>query len=109
MAVPTTAELARQTASEFADLKKDVELLLKQTEQLKLNELPTDLAVLNHRLAQIEKAAEDLRIMPVLTDRVNKLEKHKEEADRRYWQFVVLFVGGILTLAINLVVSFVRK
>lgn len=89
MAESKITELARRTELDLAVLRNDVDSL-----QEKLTE--AGLKVLSERLA-------------VLEDRVTELRKSKEEADRRYWQFVVLFVGGILTLAINLVVSFVRK
>lgn len=89
MPSPTPTELAREALIKVGLLEKDVVRLQEESKQL-------DLLRLRERIA-------------VLEDRVTELKKSKEEADRRYWQFVVLFVGGILTLAINLVVSFVRK
>ena len=89
MPSPTPTELARDALTKVGLLEKDVVRLQEEAERL-------DPLQLRERLA-------------VLEDRVTELRKSKEEADRRYWQFVVLFVGGILTLAINLVVSFVRK
>ena len=89
MPSPTPTELARDAHTQVGLLEKDVVRLREEAERL-------DPLQLRERLA-------------VLEDRVAELRKSKEEADRRYWQFVVLFIGGLLTLAINLVVSFVRK
>lgn len=89
MAESKISQLARQTELDLAVLQAEVQALREML-------LGGDLANIRERLA-------------VLEDRVTELRKSKEEADRRYWQFVVLFIGGILTLAINLVVSFVRK
>lgn len=87
MATPT--EMAHEAQKQIATLRAEFDIRQTVLEKLNLSELRERIAVLE--------------------DRVTELKKSKEEADRRYWQFVVLFVGGILTLAINLVVSFVRK
>ncbi len=89
MAESKVSQLARQTELDLAVLQQEVQSL---RDKIASGDLPS----VRERLA-------------VLEDRVTELKKSKEEADRRYWQFVVLFIGGILTLAINLVVSFVRK
>ena len=89
MPSPTPTEIARDALIKVGLLEKDVLRLQEEAERLNLPQLRERLAVLE--------------------DRVTELKKSKQETDRRYWQFVVLFVGGILTLAINLVVSFVRK
>ncbi len=89
MAESKVEQLARETELELALVKKDVEGVRKDVDSANLNEIRERLAVLE--------------------DRVTEFRESKREADRRYWQFVVLFVGGILTLAINLVVSFIRK
>ena len=89
MPSPTPTELARDALAKVALLEKDVARLQEESERL-------DRLQLRERIAVFE-------------DRVTELKTAKLETDRRYWQFVVLFIGGILTLAINLVVSFVRK
>ncbi len=87
MATPT--EMAHEAHKQIAEMRAEVDARISGLDKLNLLELRERLAVLE--------------------DRVAELRKSKEEADRRRWQFVVLFVGGLLTLAINLVVSFVRK
>ena len=89
MAESKAAQQAKENQIALAVLSSDVK-------SLEADFAKGDLPSVRERLAGLE-------------DRVTELRKSKEEADRRYWQFVVLFVGGILTLAINLVVSFVRK
>jgi len=74
----------------------DLALVRKDVEAIRRDIDSANLAQLRERLA-------------VLEDRVTELKKMREESDKRYWQFVVLFVGGLITLGINLVVSFVRK
>ena len=109
MASELPTQLAREAKDAISRLKQDHEFLQKRFEDLDLLEVRERVARIEERLSRIEKIQEEHKELPVLADRINKLEKNKEEADRRYWQFVVLFIGGILTLAINLVVSFIRK
>jgi len=89
MAETKLEQLTRQTELDLALVRKDVEAIRRDIDS-------ANLAQLRERLA-------------VLEDRVTELKKMREESDKRYWQFVVLFVGGLITLGINLVVSFVRK
>jgi chromosome segregation ATPase len=89
MAETKLEQLARQTELELAIVRKDVESLQHDIDSANLNQIRERLAVLE--------------------DRINELKKSKEESEKRYWQFVVLFVGGLVTLGINLVVSFIRK
>ena len=88
MAESKVALLARATEIEVALVKKDFEGLRANITTANLNQI-------RERLAVVE-------------DRVGELKKAREETEKRYWQFAVLFVGGLITLAINLVVSFVR-
>jgi hypothetical protein len=39
---------------------------------------------------------------------LKQLKRVKDDTDKRYWQFVFLFIGGLITLGIQLTVSFVR-
>ena len=89
MAETKLEQLTRQTELELALVKKDVEAIQKDMDSANLNQV-------RERLAIIE-------------ERILELRKMREESDKRYWQFVVLFVGGLITLGINLVVSFVQK
>ena len=107
MATPT--EMAREAHTQIALLRAEFEIHQRGIETLKLIDLRERLAVLDEKIAKLERELEAVKCLPVIVVRVDKLEQHRDETDKRRWQFVVLFVGGILTLAINLVVSFVRK
>jgi hypothetical protein len=85
----TAIQVARATKHELDLLKKDIDSLATDIDRAKLAELRERIAILE--------------------ERVTELKKLREEAEKRYWQFVVLFIGGLITLGINLVVSFVRK
>jgi len=50
-----------------------------------------------------------LRKVAVIEERLAELKRLKEETDRRYWQFHMLFIGGIITLAIQVLILFFKK
>lgn len=85
----STAELIRRLDVELAVLRSEFDGLREQISRTELAQIRERLAVVEHTLAE--------------------LKKQKEEADRRLWQFTVLFVGGLITLAINFALVFVRK
>lgn len=89
MAESKVEQLARETEKELALIKKDGEALQKDIDQADLNQVRERIAVLEERVVE--------------------LKKMREESEKRYWQFVVLFVGGLITLGINIAVSFIRK
>ena len=80
-----------------------------------VQELQTQMAEIQERVNnfrdEIHRANlfELLRKVAVLEDRIAELKRLKEETDRRHWQFVLLFVGGIITLAIQLLLLFFKK
>jgi chromosome segregation ATPase len=47
--------------------------------------------------------------LAVLEQQVADLKKAAEESDRKRWMLVVAVIGSFLTLAANLVLSFLRK
>lgn len=53
-------------------------------------------ADLSERLARLEAAVDELR-------------RTRDRFESRSWQLAMLVVGGVVTLAINLAVSFLRK
>ncbi len=50
-----------------------------------------------------------LRKVAVIEERLAELKRLKEETDRKYWQFYMLFIGGIITLAIQVLILFFKK
>jgi hypothetical protein len=87
--MPSPTELANQAIS-------NGQVLTIRVDELRTHVDSFDLLSLRERVA-------------VLESQVVELKRNKEESEKRYWQFVVLFVGGLLTLAINVTVSFIRK
>ena len=43
----------------------------------------------------------------VLKSRLDKLEKHIDETDKRRWQFVYIFAGAVATLLVTVIVQLV--
>ncbi len=89
MAQRTNTDLIRDLQVEVANLRAELTSQKVLVDHIKFVEMRERLAVVEHTLAE--------------------LKKQKEEADRRLWQFIVLFVGGLITLAINFALVFVRK
>ena len=79
-----------------------------QEVQIQLAELKQRVGTFRDEIDRVN-LIELIRKVAVLEQRLNELKRLKDETDRRYWQFVVLFIGGLITLGINLVVSFIRK
>jgi len=78
-----------------------------------INALEIEVARLTERVSNLREETASIRDMAaqlaVIKEQITELKKMREEADRGYWQFILLFVGGIVTLAINIVVSFIKK
>jgi chromosome segregation ATPase len=93
-------KLIRETQQEVKVLAERVDGLRHELSQLSLPELRDRMSLLAERLAVTE-------------DRVNKLEKTKEEAEKRHWQFVYIVLGAALallsSLLVNLLLLLVKK
>jgi hypothetical protein len=114
MASPT--ELARESLNKTEILQKVVELLKERLDKLDKLQLYERLAVVERRLADLEKAVEELKPtkaeheeMGAVKNRLTQLEDQKKLGDTRAFQFIVLFIGGLLTLAINIALLFLKK
>ena len=112
MAAPTTAELGQRTAL----LEQAVDVLREQVETLELVQLRERVKVLEERLVEVVKAVDGLKPtkaeaeeMGALKNRLTQLEEQKKLGDTRVFQFVMLFVGGVVTLAINIALLFLKK
>ncbi len=85
MASPSPAEIAKQTTKDLAVLQATFDYHKTQYDNLQLTVLRETVAVLSERVARLEKA--------------------KDEADKRQWQFVYITLGVIGSLLSGLVVQ----
>ena len=123
MASPT--ELAREAMEHSRAIRKEFDLLKQLVELRDLPGLQDRLTSLQSRIEIIETTAAVLRTeynltsrkfdevdhvesrerTAVLETRVEELERCKQEADKRQWQFVYIFAGGMATLLVTAVVQ----
>ena len=68
-------------------------------------------AVLEEKVAKLERRAEDAdrlrERLSVVESQQADLKKAKDEADKRQWQFVYIFAGAIASLLVTVVVQLV--
>jgi hypothetical protein len=107
MASESPTRLAREAKEAGELLKQEHEFLLSRFDDLDLLGLRERVARIEERLLRVEKTQEDIKEVPVLADRINKLEKHKEETEKRGWQFVFIGAGAGLALIGGIVVQLV--
>jgi len=87
MAAKSPIEYAREIATDLAVLRAEYDTTSREYEK-------ADLARLRERTA-------------VLETRVAELERCKQDADKRQWQFVYIFAGGMATLLVTVLVQLV--
>lgn len=85
MPSPSAIELARTTRSDLALLEQEFNLHIETFKSYELAELRTMVAILSERVVRLEKA--------------------KEDVDKRQWQFVYITLGVIGSLLSGLVVQ----
>jgi hypothetical protein len=123
MASPT--ELAREAMEHSRAIRKEFDFLKQLVELRDLPGLQDRLMSVQLRIDAIEMTAAILRAeydstsrkfdnfdlvdsrerTAVLETRVEELERCKQEADKRQWQFVYIFAGGMATLLVTAVVQ----
>jgi phage shock protein A len=114
--MPSPTELARDALQKTEVLENSVALLKERLDRLDTAQLRERLVVLESRLVELEKALETLKPtkaeaeeMGALKSRLTQLEEQKKLGDTRAFQFIVLFIGGLITLAINIALLFLKK
>ena len=85
--MPTNTELIREARLQIESLQTGFNFREKELARFDMSLLREDLAVLKSRL--------------------DKLEKHVEETDKRRWQFVYIFAGAVATLLVTVIVQLV--
>lgn len=109
-------QLARDALHRLELLVKDIQALQKELEKNDLPEVRERLAVTERRLDDLVSLVEQFKPtkaeseeMGAIKNRITQLEEQKRLGDSRTFQFVVLFIGGLLTLAINIALLFLKK
>lgn len=115
MAHPTPTERINALREEVEVLKALVATVRESLSQHSAQKAGERLAVLENRLTELDKAFEQLKPskaeaeeMGALKNRLSQLEEQKKLGDTRAFQFIVLFIGGLLTLAINIAILFLK-
>lgn len=114
MASPS--ELARQAQQHSEELEQEFRLLKQLVEThdlpairerlIRVEEKLNQVVTLVDRLTPNKAEAEE---MGALKNRLTQLEEQKKLGDTRAFQFIVLFIGGLITLAINIALLFLKK
>lgn len=92
--MPSPTELARAALEHSQDLRQEFELLKQQVDTKELLGLRDRFVILESRFASLEKYEAEIRRISVVEDRVADLKRHKDESDKRNWQFVFLAFGA---------------
>jgi len=101
----TPTELARDAQRGVEGLQAELNYLRQSLEKLQLDDLRILVKLLEQKLSATEKELASLRAIPVIEDRLAKLEKHKEETEKRQWQFIYIFAGAMASLLITVLVQ----
>jgi len=105
MATPT--ELAREAQKQIELLQAEFEIHQRGMENLKLFDLRERLVVLEQKIAKLERELEALKSLPIIADRVDRLERDRDESEKRRWQFAYIFAGAVATLLVTVLVQLV--
>lgn len=101
MATPT--ETARQAQTDVSLLRQEFESFVDGYERLDVLAMSHRLAVLEAQMNRLERVAEEVKHIPAILDRLNKLEEEKRESYKRVWQFFFLLGGVVLGVVGNLI------
>jgi|GEM_PF-6886392 len=111
-----TEQMANDALKKIDVLRAEFDFLQKQLERLGLDELRVQMTKIKTQLEGLEKATEQLKPskaeaeeMGALKNRLSQLEEHRKLGDTRVFQFIILFVGGVVTPLINIVLLFLKK
>lgn len=83
-------------------LEGRLQLLEQEVGLAEVTATSKQIAVLHDRLEQLSTAAVRIAAYEV---RIAELKRCKQEADKRQWQFVYIFAGGMATLLSSVVVQ----
>ena len=105
----TPTELARQAQTDILLLRQEFRTFVDGYKSLDVRTMSERLAVLEDRVARLEKAVEEVKHMPAILDRLNKLEEEKRESHKRSANFIYAVIGIAIGIVGNLIVSAFKK
>jgi hypothetical protein len=106
---PSPTEKVRILQEEVLVLKAQILAIQKDIDRSDVHRVRERLAVIDERLNRLDRAIEEHKQFPVLENRLAQLEEQKKLGDTRLFQFVMLFVGGVITLSVQIVLLFFKK
>lgn len=116
MASESPTQLAREAKHGVELLKQDVELLKERFDILDLIQLRERVAVLESHAKKQDAELEEHKStraeaeeFGALKNRIAQLEEEKKRGETRSFQVTVLFIGGLITLAIQIVLLFLKR
>ncbi len=116
MAEPTPTQLVRLALTTIEVLKNDIANLQQFVADAELSKHRERTAVLEYQVAQLLALMEEHKptraeaeILGALKIRMTQLEEEKKRDQTRVFQVMILFLGGIITLAIQIVLLFFKK
>ncbi len=85
--MPTPTELAHEAQVQIARLRAEFDMREKELTRIDLQSIREELAVMRAKL--------------------DKLENHIDDTEKRRWQFVYIFAGAVATLLVTVIVQLV--
>lgn len=99
----TATEMAREAKHDISLLRLEFRGFADGFKSLDIRTMSERLAVLEEKVGRLEKVAEEVKHVPAILDRLNKLEEEKRESYKRVWQFFFLLGGVVLGVVGNLI------
>ena len=113
---PTPTQLAREALTAIKVLETKVAIFQQDVANAELSRHRERTAVLENQVAQLIALMEEHKptraeaeILGALKIRMTQLEEEKKRDQTRVFQVMILFLGGIITLAIQIVLLFFKK
>ena len=116
MAEPTPTQLAQKALNAIDVLETKLKYFQQDVANAELSKHRERTAVLEYQVAQLLALMEEHKptraeaeILGALKIRMTQLEEEKTRDQTRVFQVMILFLGGIITLAIQIVLLFFKK
>lgn len=104
-------KLIQSHRSQLEVMNKEIELLRGELERTEYTKAHDAIARLDERVKSLERLLEkmdsDSKRIAVLEEKTSELKRHRDESDKRQWQFVYIFAGACASLLVTVVVQLV--